>query len=141
MPIVPTTPGLPPSGESQSPLRDSPAQPSQSALLMATSSMNSLGRIKQAAATTIPWEKLSSNEQEHLTKDAVKLKEGTPELDKFDEALYAHGSIRLPAGKGKDDPRKYLEAPHNELPSNVMRYNLPDGSVILKMNRKQPLTS
>jgi hypothetical protein len=90
--------------------------------------------IRVAQATQIPWEQLSPAEQNVLQNSARQLTDG-PELDKFDEALAQYKTIKLPAGRGNDDPRKYLSAPHNQLPPEVERYDLPDGSVILTLPR------
>lgn len=115
-------------------------KPSPMALILTAAQMAEEGKFNQVAATQYDWNSLGKKQQDSLIDEAHSPKtEG--EYNKFDEFLYEKGTIRLPAGDGDKDPMKYLDAPHNNLPKDVERYNLPDGSVILKLRKDKDVIS
>lgn len=116
-----------------------PARPQvdPTALAMAAAMTIEEGRIKVAETTKMPWDKLSKEEQNQLLSSSKTLEEG-PELNKYDESLMEHGSVILPSKK-VFGPKEWQD---KLFPSDVERYDLPDGRVILRRaNQKAPLVS
>ena len=95
-----------------------------------------LGNQRMAETTKSPeWEDLSEAEQKSVLKSSKVLEKDTPGYNKWDESLYQYKSIVLPEGTIKDFPRGGMD--DKSLPSEVQRFDLPDGRVILRLN-KQP---
>lgn len=93
----------------------------------------------QQGPARIAWGSLKEDEQKQLMKSAKRLEPGTPESNKFDEALFEHGIIHLPA-ESDGQPIKYIDSIHNALPSSINRYDLPDGSIILEQPDKKAIS-
>lgn len=106
MPVVPFTPQPPKGRAQQAPIEVGAAQ--EPWVLMAASQIDSEGRLVEPHTI-----------------------ERGPEYDKWDEALTAHGTIRIP--KELDNPQGWMNQHEKSLNSKgIDREDRPDGSVILR---------
>ncbi len=91
--------------------------------------------MQMADTTKIPWASLDADSQQNLLSGAY-VPQTNGELNKYDETLTEHGSVILPVNPF--GPRDWQD---KSFPTDIERYDLPDGRVILRKKPREPLMS